>query len=374
VHMSLPSSLVPDDLTQERRSRADHMLGRLYEAVDRLKDRTVLVRSTQHHDIQSMLAFRGVTVTNRELAQIDLPNVKMRRLPYNVARYVQVMGDATRDIRTSSVGEVLKRVARDLAELWEGAESNELPWRTTPRWFGESPRDSSLLAPPPGDGLRVATEQLFEWIDSTTRMTLVDKVALGAHQLFSLDPFTNTADLLHVLATLLLVKGDVLQDQIVPIAVHLDRNRDQFRQLHEHVMRTRDYNGVVRFIADGLFEQCENQLRVVHALSRLPQRYIDIYIEKTQPERRRDGFARVVAILPSFQIVTSQLISDRCLLSPKRARELLLKAEEYEFVELVETRGRAKIYEVKDVRRAIDLYAGMVPEKDCQVTRKYDAE
>ena len=371
VSKPLPSSLVLDQLTQQRRSWADYTLGRLCEAAAGLPDRNVLVRPTQRHEIQSMLAFRGVTVTNREIASIDLPDEGMRRLPYNVKRYVEVMGDATQEVLTAPVGKVLKRVARDLADLSEGSSTDDgLPWRTTQRWFGDSAETAYLPAAPLGPDLRAEAEQLFEWMDSPMEMTFVDKVALGAYQLFTLDPFTHTADLLHVYVTLELIKRCVLQDQIVPVSVHIDRNRDLFHQLHRDVARTENFNSWVRFFADGLVEQCGNQLRVVRELAQLPERYINRYMETVDADRRRDGFARLVAVLPSFQIVTSQLIADRCEFSPKRARELLLKAEKLEFVERVETRSKTKIYEVKDVRRAIDLYAGMIPERDLDVTEK----
>jgi Fic family protein len=365
-----PPNLDLDQRTQQRRSAADYTLGRLREAAAGLPDRKVLVQSTQRHEIQSMLAFRGVTVTNREIASIDLPDAGVAP-HYNVTRYVQVIGDATREVRDDApVGEVLKRVATGLA----GGTAEELPWRTTSRRFGDSHGDAHgeayLVATPPGAGLRAETEQLFEWIDGRTEIPLVDKAALGAYRLFTLDPFTNTADLLHVYITLELIKSRVLQDQIVPTSVHIDRHRARFHQLHQHVVGTGDLNGWVRFFADGFVEQCGNQLRVVRELAQLPERYINRYMETVEPAKRRDGFARLVSILPSFQIVTSQLIADRCGLSPKRARELLLRAEDLEFVELVETRRRTKIYEVRDVRRAIDLYAGIAREKDLHVTER----
>ena len=330
VSKPLPSYLVLDQQTQQRRSRADYALGRLHEAADGLPDWNVLVRTTQHREIQSMLAFRGVTVTNREIASIDLPDqVLTLRPPYNVAKYVRVMGDAARDVHRVPIGEIVKRAARDLACLGdETAAEEDLPWRTTTRLFGTSPDDVYHLAVSPGVSLRAETERLFEWIDDATDITLVDKIAAGTFELFTLDPFTNTADLLHVLITLLLIKSGVVQDQIVPTSVHIDRNRDRFQRLHEHVVRTEDYNEWVRFFADGLVEQCENQLRVVHELARLPGKYR----ARVDPAKRRDGFARLLAILPSFQIVNVPLVADKCEITRKRARELLARAEALEIV------------------------------------------
>lgn len=371
----LPSNLALDQFNQERWD-AGHMLGRLYEAAASLPDRTVLVRSTQRHEIQSMLAFRGVTVADRTIATIDLPNKSLRRqLPYNVARYVQVMDEATQEVRTAPVGYVLKRVVLGLAGLSEEAagsgglstsgglpqgpvSNDQLPWRTTPHWFGESAQDAYLVAAPPGADLRAGTEQLFEWMDAATGMTAVDKLSRGAYQLFTLNPFTNTTDLLHAYITLELVKSRALQGQIVSISELLDRNQARLHEVHREVVRTGDVHGMVGFFADGLAEQCGHQLRVVRELARLPQRYIERYWQKSEAGKRRDGFARMLAVLPRFQIVTSELIAHETRLTPKRVRELLRKAEKLEFVEHVETRRQAKIYEVKGVRHAIDLYAG----------------
>lgn len=372
----LSSSLDLDETTHDLRSTADHAVGRLRADVERLPNRSMLVDPTRRHDIQSMLAFRRVVVFDRDIARVDLPDEK-RPVPYDVAQYVRVMTEAISEVREIPVSEVLKRVARDLAGPGAGRVSGargavvdeDLPWRKTPRWFGAAAEDAYLHAPPPGPDLEARTEELFAWLDRRSQTAALTTLAAGMHQLFSIDPYTNTADLLHILATLVLVKAEKVPDQVVPMAVHLDRNRGRFRELHARTAQTADYNDMVRFFATGLTEQCENQLRVVDELRRLPERYHDAYSEKREPRLRRDGLSRVIDLLPSCQIVTSELLAEKCGFSPKRARELLMKVEELGFVELVETRRRTKIYEVKAIQRAIDLYGGMVPETDRDALR-----
>jgi hypothetical protein len=343
----LSSSLDLDEATHDLRSAADHAVGRLRADVERLPNRSMLVDPTRRHDIQSMLAFRRVVVFDRDIARVDLPEEK-RPVPYDITRYARVMTAAITEVRETPVSEVLKRVARDLAGSMSGvggaAVDEDLPWRRTPRWFGACAEDAYLLAPSPGPDLQAKTEELFAWIDGRSPTAALTTLAAGMHQLFSIDPYTNTADLLHILATLVLVKADKVPDQVVPMAVHLDRNQDRFRALHARTAQTADYNDMVRFFATGLVEQCENQLRVVDALRRLPERYHDAYAEKREPRLRRDGLSRVIDLLPSCQIITSELLAKKCGFSPKRARELLTKVEELGFVELVETRRRTKIY------------------------------
>jgi hypothetical protein len=332
----------------------------------------VLVDSTRRHDIQSMLAIRRVAVLDRDIARVELPAEK-RQVPYDVARYVQVMSEATREVGTIPVSEVLMRVVRDLSGPATGLRGavadDDLPWRTTVRWFGDSAEDAYLFGPPPGTGLRAETKELFAWIDGRPRSAAVTTLSVGVHRFYSLYPFTNTPDMLHVLATLILVDAEKVPDQVVPIAMHLDRNWDDFCELHKKATRTDDYNDVVRFFAAGLREQCENRLRVVDELRRLPERYNDKYMEEKEAKQRRDGLARVIDLLPSFQIVTSELLAEKCGFSRKRARELLVKVEELEFVEHIATRHKTKYYEVKDIQRTFDLYGGMVPERDRDALR-----
>lgn len=362
----LPADMVLNQQTQQRRSRADYALGRLHEATAGLSDRSVLVRPTQHREIQSMLAFRGVTVTSRELASVDLPDRAVAlRPPYNVARYVTVMGQAARDVHATPVSEILTRVACALARSpGQAVAVAGLPWRTTAQWFGHSPQDAYWWAVAPGADLRAETNRLFDWLDTPADIPLADKIARGTFELFTLAPFTNTADLLHILITLLLIKNQVVQDQIVPTAVHIDRNRDRFAQLHQYVVRTGDFNHWVQFFADGLTEQCDNQLRITHQLAQLPSKYQT----KVEAAKYRHGLTRLLAALPSFQIVTAPLIADKCDITSKHARDLLAKAEVHEIVEQVENRRKNRIYDVTDVRRALDLYTGMIPESDRAVT------
>lgn len=360
----LPADMVLDQQTQQRRSRADYALGRLHEAIAGLSDKSVLVRPTRYREIQSMLAFRGVTVTSRELASIDLPDRAVAlRPPHNVARYVQVMEQAARDVHTTPVSEILTLVACALAHSPGQAEAG-LPWRTTPQWFGHSPQDAYLHAVAPGADLRAETNRLFDWIDTPADLPLVDKIARGTFELFTLAPFTNTTDLLHVLIALLLIKNRVVQDQIVPTAVHIDRNGDRFAQLHQYVVRTGDFNYWVRFFADGLTEQCGNQLRIAHQLTQLPSKYQT----KVEPANYRLGLTRLLTALPSFQIVTAPLLADKCDITSKHARDLLTKAEVHEIVEQVENRKKNRIYDVTDVRRMLNLYTGVIPESDRAVT------
>lgn len=369
----LPSSLDLDEVTHDLRSAADHAVGRLREAVEKLPNRSMLVGPTRRHDIQSMLAFGRVVVFAQDIARVGLPDEK-RPVPYDVTRYARVTAKAISEVHEIPVSEILKRVARDLAGPPAGARGTvvdeDLPWRTTPRWFGASAEDAYLHAPPPGPDLQARTEELFAWIDGRSHTAALTTLAAGTHQLFSLDPYTNTADLLHILATLVLVKAKKIPDHVVPIAVHLDRNQDRFHELHAQTAQTADYNDMVRFFAAGLTEQCENQLRVVRALHGLPKRYQDTYTKEKEARKRRDGLTRVIDLLPSCQIVTSELLAEKCGFSLKRARELLLEVEELGFVELKETRRRTKIYEVKAIQRAIDLYGGMVPETDSDVLQK----
>lgn len=328
------SDLIVDLRTHQRRSRADYALGRLCEAAAGLSDWSVLVRPTQYREIQSMLAYRGVTVTSREIASAGLRD-QMAGLgpPYDVARYVRVLGQAARDVPGAPVGEILKWVACELTG-WDAAWSDA--------------------------GVRAEMDGLFEWIDSATDVSLVDKIARGAFGLLSLDPFPNTTDLVHVLITLLLIRSGVVQGQIVPVSVYIDRNHGRLDRLCRYVARTGDVNGLVRFFADCIAEQCSNQLRMVHELTRLPGKYRS----RMEPVKRGDGVARLFAVLPGLQVVNAPQVAERCEITGKYARELLAKAEEWEIVEQVGNRKRGRTYEVTDVRRALDLYTGMVPERD----------
>lgn len=358
---SLPSVLIVDQETQQQMSLAHHMLGRLDEAAARLPDRTVLVIPTQYQEIQSMLALRGVTVATKEIAYVGLPGRPPGLKPEDkIVRYVESVDEAIRGIGKTTVGRALRRAAIGFAQLSDDATGADgLPWRTAEHWFGDSPERGYHQAVAPGADLRDCAERLVEWMDSTTDMPLIGKVALGAYLLYTLAPFAHTSDLLHVYVALELIKAGALRDQIVATSVHIDRHRANFQRIHRGVIETGDYNEWVRFFAAGVIEQCQNQLNLVEQLGQLRDRNIRLV-----SDRRRDGFTRFVSNLASFQVITAALAADRCKITEKYARELLTRAEGLGMVEELSRRKRNKVYEVKEVRRLVERFAGMVPAAD----------
>jgi hypothetical protein len=367
VPKSLPSNLVVDQKTQQQMSQAHHMLGRLDEAAARLPDRTVLVSPTQYQEIQSMLALRGVTVATKEIAYVGLPGRPPGLKPEDkIVRYVESVDEAIRGIGRTSVGRALRRTATGFAQLSdESTSGDELPWRTVEHWFGESPERAYLHAVSPGADLHDCAERLVEWMDSATEMPLIGKVALGSYLLYTLAPFTHTSDLLHVYVALELIKAGALRDQIVAISVHIDRNRAYFQHIHQEVVKTGKFDDWVRFFAEGVIEQCHNQLNLIEQLGQLRDRNIELV-----SGRRRDGFARFVSNLASFQVITPKLAAEQCEITVKYARELLYRAEGLEMVEELGRRKRNKVYEVKEVRRLVERFAGMVPAADRTVHDK----
>jgi hypothetical protein len=362
VPKSLPSSLIVDQKTQQQMSQAHYMLGRLDEAAERLSDRRVLVSPTQSQEIQSMLALRGVTVATKEIAYVGLPGKPPPELKPEdrIVRYIESVDRATRGVERTSVGQALLRTATRFAQLSDGPVSDdELPWRTADHWFGDTPERAYHHAVPPGDGLHVCAEELLAWMDDPMEMPLIGKVSLGSYLLYTLAPFTHTSDLLHVYVALELIKAGALRDQIVATSVHIDRHRARFQRIHQRTVETGDFNEWVRFFSAGVIEQCGNQLNLIDQLGQLRDKNL-----AQVSDWRRDGFARFVSNLASFQVINATLAAERCKITVKYARELLHRAEGLGMVEEISRRKRNKVYEVKEVRRLVDRFAGMVPAAD----------
>jgi Fic family protein len=353
----VPEPLPPNlnQKTYQQVSKADRMLGRLDVAAATLPDRGVLVTSTRCQEIQSTLALRGVTVATKEIAHAGLlGGVKPED---RMARYVQYLDQAIRNVERMSVGYALLRAATGFARLSDDSLSDDdLPLRTTPHWFGGSSERAYHHAVSPGAELNAATEELVAWIDDTDDMPLIGKVAEGAFRLYTLAPFPHTPDLLHVHVALELIKAGALSDQIVATSVHIDRNRLRFRRIHQRAVETGDLNEWVRFFATGIIEQCGNQLNVVEQLGQLHDRNMTLV-----GAVRRHGFARFVSSLASFEVITAKLVAERCGVTEKYARDMLHRAEGLGIVVEIGRRKRNRVYEAREVRQLLDRSAGMVP-------------
>jgi ribosomal protein S25 len=355
VPKSLPSGPSLDHETQQQMSLAHHLLGRLDEAASRLPDPAVLVRTTRYQEIRSMLALRGVPMAAEEIAYLGLPGGPRGTSPQDkVVRYVESVEKAIRSVRTTkTTGWALVRVATCFAQLAdESAGGGEPPWLFTKDW----------LANAPGIRHRDRAAQWVAWIDTPSDLLLIGKVAVGAHLLYELEPFTYTPDLAHVYVTLELIRDGALRDQIVATSLHIERNRARFQRIHQSTVETGDYNEWVRFFAEGVVAQCRNQLNLVEQLEQLRHKNM-----ATMRERRRDSFARFVSNLTSFQVITAPLAAERCETSVKYAREMLRHAEELGMVVELGKRKRNKVYEVREVRRLMERFAGMVPAADLAV-------
>lgn len=354
----LPSTLGLDDESQLRRSEADHALGLLTLAARFLRDpQHVLVRPARESEVENVASLRGLVLTRRAMAsgQHDID------LPYDLERYTQVMNEAAGEPIAMPVSVVLKNVARGLAGLDGEADKDErLPWRTSAWSFAPA----QAVEP---DVLPGRTHQMSRWMD-TVRMPPVDEIAAGTCVLIELDPFANTLEMLHVYASLVLRKAGRLAVQVLPFSEFFVRNQERFRDAFQHVMKTGDYNNWFRFIADCVIEQAAKYVDLALDLSELPEEFE----RKIERHGRRDGYSRLLRMLPKFQFINAELVAECCDMTPKRARELLHRAEDDEFVTKVGESRKYKTYEVVDVRDLILRYAGVVRDSDRAAVRGLD--
>ncbi|OLF15970.1 Fic family protein [Actinophytocola xanthii] len=358
----LPGELPVSLRTQNLLSRAHHLAGRLDEAAVRLTDRRILVRTTQLREAQSMLALKQVIVAFREVLAAELSG----RVPsppevLAVRQFLRASDEAARRVHDSPVGETVFRLAAAVADPLRAEQTvhNRLPWRSGPRWFGGGRAEHAyLLAAPPGADLRGAAEQWKVWVDTTTDMQVVAKLALGAYQLYTLAPLEHADELVYSYVSLELIKAGLVEDQCVPVSVFVDRNRARFERLHRQVVDTGDFDDWVGFFAEAIIEQCESQLMLVHALERERHRHFE------RLPTRNDAIARVVNALSGNPMLTAQLVARLCQISVKQSRTLIQKLEGYGLLKEVGSRKRNKLYEVPTVMRLLNLYDGRVSPQD----------
>jgi hypothetical protein len=334
------------------------MLGRLDEAAARLPDPAILVGVTRLREVVNTLPADGAALSLRDLATIDFTRGQMDPDADSMAlRQLAAYDDA---IRRMAKGEPLGATlqswsAATIAGLDRSAgAATGTPWRTRDLWFGgPRPSDAYLLALPPGARLRVAGEQVFEWIDSDVEMPIIVKVSATVYQLLTVSPVDNMEFVLSTYVPLELVRAGVLRSQVLPVSVLFDRCRDDLPVCHRAMVDKGDLDEWVIFIANEIIELCKYQMNLIDELQKLHYKFLHLLV------RTNDSLGRMATLLASSPYIDYKKIMETCGISARHTRSLVARLREAGMVREGHRAGGRKIFENPDVLRLLGLYEGL---------------
>lgn len=314
----LPSDLVLPPSTYRVCAEAEHALGRLDEAADRLDARSALVRSTQVRDATSSAGMSGVVMGLREAFAADLV-ASQGDQPLGHTAPARLIGpylhayDRGLD-RVRAGAPVDAALVGELSAIMTGRTDHGLEdvLRRAPGWLGLRPRRAYLLTAT-GAHLVALLEQWSTWVREEDEQPRIAKAALAHYQLEVLQPFpTANGHVARAFSTLELVRAGLLRDQVLPLSVWLNGALPDYQRQLRAVVDTGLVHRWVEFYAGAVRDQALAQLNLITRLRALAAAHARLL-------PRNGTLPRVAAGLICSPVINHRAVCERYGVTPRAA-------------------------------------------------------
>ncbi|WP_433268054.1 Fic family protein [Actinosynnema sp. CS-041913] len=344
----LPSDLPLPVATYRLVAEAEHALGRLDEAAQRLTVRSGLVRATQVRDAQSSAGLSGTVIGLREALAADLlasqgdPPSDRAAPEQLLAPYLSAYDHGVARVRDGAV--VDAELVGELTAIMTGRAGQRLRdvLRREPGWLGLSPARAYLLTAT-GAHLVAQLEQWSTWVREENEQPRIAKIALAHYQLEVLQPFpTANGHVARGFSMLEMVRCGLLRDQILPLSVWLDDTLPEYEEEIRAVVDTGRVHHWVEFFAAAVREQALAQLRLIGHLEDLAERY-------TRLLPKSGKLPEVAAGLIGFPVVNHRSVRDRHDVTMKAATDLTRRLVERRILVPWDYRDYRRVFVCRDV-------------------------
>ncbi|WP_026361247.1 Fic family protein [Amycolatopsis nigrescens] len=374
VPRPLPSDLPLRSETHRALAAAEQALGRLDEAAQRLPDRAALERHTMLREAQSSAAWENMPLALMEVLLAELPGAKAPRAEVApVLRYLEASTQAFDAVRAGrrvdmdllgKTSRLLLAPTADDADGEAGKTADGGFWRTTQSWVGGRTRDTAaLLHTSPGPHLRAVMAQWEEWVADHCVLPLVGKIAIGHHQLEVIHPFGGgNGYVSRLYASLELVRAGALRDQVLPLSVWLDRNRDVYHAQLRHAIDTESFEEFIRFFAGGVREACLGQIELIRRMDAVRAKHKELI-------SRAGNASRVAEGLIAMPVTNHRDIAKRFGMSVKNATEVARQLQHAGLLTVHGGKNYNKVFVCQDVLDLFTLNDPIPPRGDREVFR-----
>ncbi|MBM7811613.1 Fic family protein [Saccharothrix algeriensis] len=348
----LPSDLPLPVATYRLVAEAEHALGRLDEAAERLRVRSGLVRATQVRDAQSSAGLTGAVVGLREALAADLLAARGdppsdRSAPEQLlAPYLAAYDHGLARVRAGAV--VDAELVGELTAIMTGDPGRRLRdlLRREPGALGADPRRAYLLTAT-GAHLVALLEQWSTWVREEDEQPRLAKIALAHYQLEVLQPFpTANGHVARVFSMLEVVRCGLLRDQVLPLSVWLDDTLPRYQEEIRAVVDTGRIHRWVAFFATAVRDQALAQLRLIGHLEALAGSYARLL-------PRTGRLPEVAAGLIGFPVVDHRALRDRHGVTTKAATDLTRRLVERRILVPWDHRDYRRMFVCRDVLRLL---------------------
>jgi Fic family protein len=285
-------AFIPDPLSDEPTlrgetwravSRAGHALGRLLQAGRQVPQPGLLRRPTLRREAQSTSALEGTFAPLEDVLAADAtdeapPSSELAEVLNYVrtAEYGFAEVAAGRPLGLAMVEDMQGRLARGTHADTDQAGHV----RTIQVAIGETTSSSLASAryvpPPPGAELQRSLRDLLDWMNSSRaiRRDPVVAAAMAHYQFEALHPFNDgNGRIGRLLVVLQLIQDRALDDPLLSISPWFEQRRRSYQDHLLEVSATGDWDGWVRFFAEGIEVSAVDTAIRVDRLLRVQEHY-----------------------------------------------------------------------------------------------------
>lgn len=263
-------AFIPDPLAAEPElsgvtwravSRAGHALGRLLQAGRQVPEPGLLRRPTLRREAQSTSALEGTFAPLEDVLAADTLDEALHSLELiEVLNYVQTAEYAFAEIAEGrALGFVLVEDLQGRLARGTPADTDQAGHvRTIQVAIGEaggSIETARYVPPPPGLELERSLRALLDWTNASRKRNRdpVVAAAMAHYQFEALHPFNDgNGRIGRLLVVLQLIQDGALEDPLLSISPWFEQRRRDYQDRLLEVSASGDWDGWVRFFAEGI--------------------------------------------------------------------------------------------------------------------------
>lgn len=320
-------------------SRASGALGRLNQGAQLVRNPGLLRQPTLRREAQSTSALEGTYAPLEEVLAASAMEDNFRSAALEeVLNYVDAAENGFRwleDGRPITVGlleGLHKRLVQGTsADTDDAGRIRRIQVVIGSR--GSHVSDARFIPMPEGPALEAATRDLAEWINQSKDVAdPVVAAALAHYQFETLHPFNDgNGRIGRLLIVMQFVVAGVLEDGLLSVSPWFEKRRDLYQDLLAEVSETGQWDGWVKFFAQGIEASAIDTADRLRALMTLREEYQELLKENSARGVIRD----IVDYLLEIPYVTIPLISDRMDITYQAASNVVKRLEELGVLEKV---------------------------------------
>ena len=196
---------------------------------------------------------------------------------------------------------------------------------------GRGFEEARFVPAPPGDQLRAGVEDLLGWIENPPELPTVVRAALAHYQFETLHPYSDgNGRLGRLMVIVQLLRGALIQEPLLVVSPWFEERREQYQDALRELSYSGDWDGWLKFFADGVAASAADSQRKVERLVELQQSLRS----RVQTAGKRGVAERLAADLVGLPYVSRAAVRERYGLSGQGASNAIHTLVELGILEL----------------------------------------